>query len=153
MTFRHDFFWDFKECHLNPFFLADRTQHNTYVKGVVKVYLPDIGERLISNVWYVPTFKKNLLSLVTIRQAGHQVIMEDGLVKINSVKQNMKIVMTGYEDGKLLRMKWTVIPRHSDFAGSVSTGISPIILWHVRYGHLNFESLSQLQKQGMVKGL
>jgi hypothetical protein len=41
---------------------------------------------MISNVCYVPTFKKNFLSLVTIRQARHRVIMEDGLVKINSVK-------------------------------------------------------------------
>jgi len=73
--------------------------------------------------------------------------MEDGLVKINSVKQNLKTIMTGYEDGKLLRMKGTVIPRHFDFAGAVTTGISPIRLWHVRYGHLNFEGLSQLQKQ------
>ena len=108
---------------------------------------------MISNVWYVPTFKKNLLSLVTIQQTGHMVIMEDGLVKINSVKQNMKTLMTGYEDGKMLRMKGTFIPRHSDFVGAESTNISPIILWHVRYGHLNFDSLSQLQKQGMVKGL
>ena len=60
---------------------------------------------MISNVWYVPKFKQNLLSLVMIRQAGHMVIMEDGLVKINSVKQNMKKMMIGYEDGKLLRMK------------------------------------------------
>jgi hypothetical protein len=65
----------------------------------------------------------------------------------------MKIVMTCYEDGKLLRMKGTIIPRHSDFVGTVSTGISPIRLWHVRYGHLNFEILSQLQKQGKFKGL
>ena len=61
--------------------------------------------------------------------------------------------MTGYEDGKLLRMKGTVIPRHSDFAGTLSTGISPIRLWHVRYGHLNFESLPQLHKQRILKGL
>ena len=101
---------------------------------------------MISNVWYVPTFKQNLLSLVTIRQVGNMVIMEDGLVKINSVKQNMKIVMTGYEDGKLLRMKRTIIPRNSDFAGAASIEISPIRFWHVRYGHINFECLSQLQK-------
>ena len=72
------------------------------------------------------------------------VIMEDGLVKINSVKQNMKTVMTGYEDGKLLRMKGAVIPRNSNFASATSTNISPIRLWHVRYGHLKFEILSQL---------
>jgi transposase InsO family protein len=152
MTFIRDF-WNFQECHLNFVFLADNTKHTPYGKGVVKVYLPNVGERMISNVWYAPTFKKNLLSLVTIRQAGHQMIMEDGLVNINSVKQNMKTMMTGYEDGKLLRMKGIVIPRHFDFAGEVSTGISPIRLWHVRYGHLNFESLSQLQKQWMVKVL
>ena len=80
-------------------------------------------------------------------------IMEDGLVKINSVKQNMKTVMAGYEDGKLLRMKGIVIPRNSDFAGVASTDISPTKLWQVKYGHLNFDSLSQLQKHGMVKGL
>jgi hypothetical protein len=153
MTFRRDFFWNFQECHLNSIFLEDNNKHNPYGKGVVKVYLPDIREQMISNVWYVPTFKKNLLSLVTIQQEGHQVIMEDGLVKINSVKQNMKTMMTSYEDGKLLRMKGTVIPRHSDFVGAISTCISPIRLWHVRYGHLNFESISQLKKQGMVKGL
>jgi hypothetical protein len=108
---------------------------------------------MISNVWYIPTFKKNLLSLVTIRQVGHRVIMEDGLVKINSIKQNMKTVMTSYKYGKLLRKKGTVIPRHSDLVGTISTCISPIILWHVRYGHINFESLSRLKKQGMVKGI
>eukprot|EP00253_Pinus_taeda_P028910 PITA_28910 len=153
MTCRSDFFWNFQDFQLNSIFLADDTKHTPYGKGAVKVFLPGIGEKIIFNVWYVPSFKKKVLSLVTIRQAGHQVIMEDGLVKINSVKQNLKTVMTGYEDGKLLWMKGTVIPRHSDFAGAVTTGISPIRLWHVRYEHLNFESLSQLQKQGTVKGL
>jgi hypothetical protein len=88
-----------------------------------------------------------------IRQAGHQIIMEDGLVKFNSTKQNLKTVMTQYEDGMLLRMKGKVIPRKQDFARVVDSTISPIMLWHVRYGYFNFESLSQLQKQGMVRGL
>ena len=60
--------------------------------------------------------------------------------------------MTGYEDGKILRMKEKVIPLKKDFAGVVDSTISPIRLWHVQYKHLNFESLSQLQKQGMVRG-
>lgn len=88
-----------------------------------------------------------------IWQERHQVVMEDGLVRINSIKQNMKTVMTWYQDGKLLRMKGIVIPWKSDFVGATSVGISLIRLWHVRYGHLNFGGLSQLQKKGMVKGL
>jgi len=108
---------------------------------------------MISNVWYVPTFKKKLLHLVLIQQARHTIIMENGLIKINSTKENLKTIMTCYEDGKILRMKGRVVPRKKDFVGAIDLGISLIRLWHVRYGHLNFESLSQLQKQGMVKGL
>jgi hypothetical protein len=57
--------------------------------------------------------------------------MENGLVKINSTKENFKTIMTGYEDGKLLRMKGRVIPRKQDFAGAIDSRISPIRLWHV----------------------
>ena len=121
MTFRKDLFWSFNECKLNSVFLADDTVHTPQGKGCVKVSLPDIGEKLISNILYVPTFKKNLLSLVTILQAGHEISMRDGLIKINSIKQNYKTVMTGYEDGKLLRMKGTVIPRQHDFAAIVES--------------------------------
>eukprot|EP00253_Pinus_taeda_P014344 PITA_14344 len=71
MTCRRDFFWNCQDCQLNSIFLADDTKDTPYGKGAVKVFLPGIGEKTISNVWYVPTFKKNLLSLVTIRQAGH----------------------------------------------------------------------------------
>jgi hypothetical protein len=86
MTFRRDFFWTFQECKLISIFLVDDTTQTPYGRGPVKVSLLGIGEKMISNVWCVPTFKKNLLSLVTIRQEGHQVVMEDGWVKINSTK-------------------------------------------------------------------
>ena len=45
--------------------------------------------------------------------------MRDGLIKINSIKQNYKTVMTGYENGNILRMKGTIIPRKHDFAAIV----------------------------------
>jgi hypothetical protein len=35
-----------------------------------------------NDIEFLPTFKNNLLSLGMIRQARHQIIMEDGLVKI-----------------------------------------------------------------------
>ena len=91
MNFRKYFFWSFNERTLNSFFLVDDTVHTPQGKGCVEVYIPDIGEKLISNIWYVPTFKKNLLSLVTIRQAGHAISMRDGLVTIHSIKKIIKL--------------------------------------------------------------
>jgi hypothetical protein len=74
---------------------------------------------MILNVWYVPTFKKSLLPLTMIRQVGHEITMEDGLFKINSIKQNFKTNMIGYLDGNRLRMKGKVIPRKHNFAGQL----------------------------------
>lgn len=47
---------------------------------------------------------------------------------------NYKTLMIGYENGKLLRIKGTIIPRIQEFTGLVETGITPIRLWHVRFG-------------------
>jgi len=78
----------------NSIFLADDTTNTPYGKGLVKVSLPEIGEKMISNFWYVPTFKNNLLYLVMIQQAVYQIIMEYGLVKINITIFFLKTVMT-----------------------------------------------------------
>jgi hypothetical protein len=75
MTYHRDYFWNYQDVQLITIYLDDDTTHIPQGKGSVKVFLPIIGEKWISNVWYVPTFKKNLLSLVTIQQVGHQIIM------------------------------------------------------------------------------
>jgi hypothetical protein len=84
---------------------------------------------------------RKIVILVSIRQVGHQIIMEYGLVKINLIKENLKIMMTRYEDAKLLRMKGKVIPKKHDFAGAINSEISSFRLWHFQFGLLNFESL------------
>jgi hypothetical protein len=66
MTYCRDYFCNYQYVQLNPIYLVDDTTHIPQGKGSVKVFIPVIGEKWISNVWYVPTFKKKLLSLVTI---------------------------------------------------------------------------------------
>ena len=76
---------------LNPIFLVDDTTYTPQGKGFVFFSLPGIGKVLLSNVWYVPSFKNNLLSLVLIKQGGHRIIMEYGWININLVKQISKL--------------------------------------------------------------
>jgi hypothetical protein len=109
--------------------LADDTTHIPQGKCSMKVFLPRIGEKWISNVWYVPSFKKKMLSLVTIRQASHQIIMQDGSVKIKSKNDNLKTIMTRYEDGKLLRMNGKVIQRKQEVATTMNSEMSSFRLW------------------------
>jgi hypothetical protein len=154
MTYHIYYFWNYKYFQLNTIFLADDTNHIPQGKGSVKVFLPGIGEKWISNVWYVPIFKKKLLSLVTIKQAGHQFIMLNGLVKIKikSEKDNLKIIMTEYEDGELLRMNGKVIQIKEEVATTMNSEMSSFRLWNFRFGHLNFDSLLKLKSQDLEKG-
>jgi hypothetical protein len=71
-----------------------------------------------------------LLSLVTIKQVGHQIVMQDGLVKIKLEKDNLKTIITGYEDGKLLRINGKVIQRKQEVATTVNSEMSSFKLWH-----------------------
>jgi hypothetical protein len=66
MCYRKYYFWTYQDMELNPIYLADDTTHTPQGKGSVHFSLPGIGKVLLSNVWYVPTFKNNLLSLVLI---------------------------------------------------------------------------------------
>jgi hypothetical protein len=102
-----------------------------------------------NSVYQILIIKK--LSLVTIKQVGHQIVMQYGLVKINSEK-DLKTIMTRYEDGKLLRMNGKVIQRKEEVATTMNFEMSSFRLWHFRFGHLNFDSLLKLKSQYLVKG-
>jgi hypothetical protein len=68
---------------LNPIYLENDTTYNPQGKCSMYFTFQGIGEASISNFWYVSTLKNNLLYVVLIRQGSHQLIMEDGFIKIN----------------------------------------------------------------------
>jgi hypothetical protein len=67
MCYIKDHFWKYWDMKLNPIYLEDDTTHTPKGKGYLPFSLPGIGKLLLSNVWYVLTFQKNLLSLVLIK--------------------------------------------------------------------------------------
>ena len=63
------------------------------------------------------------------------------------------IVVTGVEDDKLLQLKGTSSNSQntaifSQYSGNLSSGL----LWHVKFGHISYESL-RLEKQKGIQGL
>ena len=63
MTFQRKFIWNFRKEELRSINLADNTSNASVGIGDVKMLLLDGKAKIIKNVWYVPTLKKNLLSL------------------------------------------------------------------------------------------
>ena len=68
---------------------------------------------------------------------------------VKDVQDHYKVVSTGTRVGGLYRLDVTV-KRH---VALTSQETSTAELWHHKYGHLNYNDLSLLQRKSMVEGL
>lgn len=74
--------------------------------------------------------------------------MFDGKVEIRRSSDN-KVVMSGFEDEKLLKLQGTCVrSKNFSFMAHQEKGtLSSYLLWHARFGHLNFNNLCLLKQQ------
>ena len=68
MTFRKDFFETFSDQIDGVVHLADKSQLKPSRIGSVRLKLSGLADYILSDVIYVPQLKRNLISLVQIRQ-------------------------------------------------------------------------------------
>lgn len=151
-TFRKDFFETFNDKVDGVVYFANRSQLKPLGIGSVRLKLPRLEDYILSNVLYLPQFKRNLISLVHIRQQGHSIHMYDGIIEIKRASDRV-IIMTGVEEDKLLKLKGTSSTSHH-IAHLVqhSGNLSSSLLWHARFGHISYDSLKLLKRNG-VQGL
>ena len=89
------------------------------------------------------------MSLVQIRDQVHSIHMFYGRVYIRNSFEN-QVIMTEYEDGMLLKLKGSFARVHnfSCLSQHREGTLSYNLLWHARYGNLNYNSLCFLKKNG-----
>jgi hypothetical protein len=153
MTFRRDFFEDLNDNVDGIVYFADKSNLKPSTIGTIRLKFLGLLNFLLHNVLYLPELKRSLLSLVLIRQQGHSVHMIGGKVEVRKDSDNM-LVMTGMEDGRLLKLNGTSAHTHNvAYLFDHGEGImSSSLLWHARFGHINYDSLRLLRKNG-VSGL
>jgi hypothetical protein len=150
MTFRRDFFKNFDDNVDGVVYFADRSSLKPSRMGTIRLKLPGLLNFLLHNVLYLLELQRNMLSLVHIRQQGHYVHMFSGKVEIRKDFDNM-VVMTRMEDGRILKPNGK--SSHTHIVAYLSHHDSSIIpsslLWHARFGHINYVSLRLLRKNGV----
>jgi hypothetical protein len=108
MTFQRDFFADFNDNVDGIVYFADKSSLKPSKIGTVRFKLLGFPDFLLHDVLYLPKLRSNFLALVHIRQQGHSIHIFGGKVEIRKSSENM-VVMTGVEDGRLLKLKGTSI--------------------------------------------
>lgn len=117
-------------------------------KGSVQIQTSKSSHQTISNVFYVPGLKSNLLSVGQLQEKGYEIIIKDGVCRIQDPMKGL-ITQVSMTANRMfpLSIQRDILPC---FAAVVKDAAW---LWHFRYGHLNFSGLKLLQQKNMVTGL
>jgi hypothetical protein len=139
MTFRRDFFEEFTDNVDGAVYFADKSKLKPSGLGTIRLKLPGLPDFLLHDVLYLPELRRNLLSLVHIRQQGHSIHMFDGKVEVRKASDH-SLVMTGIEEERLLKLQGTSArAQNFSYSSHYDEGTFPSsLLWHARFGHLNY---------------
>ena len=109
-------------------------------RGNILFRVKDGSHQIISNVYYVPNMKSNVLSLGQVLEKYYDIHLKEMTNEIKKVKMSKNRIF-------LLNI-------HNNIAKCLKAyHKDPFWIWHLRYDHLNFEGLELLSKKNVVKGL
>ena len=151
MTHIKDFFEDFTDNVDGVVYFVDQSKIKPSGLGTIRLKLPGLPDFLLHHVLYLPQLKRNLLSLVHIHQQGHSIHMFDGKLEVRKASDH-SLVMRGIEEERLFKLQGTSAhAQHFSYNSHHEVGTLPSsLLWHARFGHLNYDSLRLLKKNGVA---
>jgi len=127
---------------------GDGSQVQIHGLGSVVVEGRHQQHKVLTDVYYIPALKSNIISLGQLEEKGFKCVLENG--KLSVFDQEHTLLMSA--------------PRTGNRLYTVKLGsVSPVCLltktedaawvWHARFGHLNFRALRDLSCKGMVIGM
>lgn len=118
------------------------------------------GNKRLSEVLYVPGLCKNLLSVGRLADEGHFTLFGAKNCWVFAQDKPTKVLFTGSRShsNSLYRLN-TSLSGNANLSPPLSLNLATLTppglteLWHKRLGHLNFQTLYNFSRQGLVTGL
>lgn len=144
-----EWFSDIDEDYKHHVKLGDNSKMAVMGKGNVRM---EIGgaSHIITNVYYIPELKNNLISIGQLLEKGFSILMQNGVCRLYHPSRGfiMETVMTV---NRMFVVTAKTMPQESTCFKTSSEDNT--FLWHCRYGHLSYKGLMTLKDGDMVKGL
>ncbi|GJR49295.1 zinc finger, CCHC-type containing protein [Tanacetum coccineum] len=117
-------------------------------RGSILLGCKNNEQKIVSDIYYIPNLRSNILSLGQLTEIGCKIIMDGNK-------------LTLYDKNKKLLIK---VERSKNRLYSITLQIeAPICLlanvdnqawlWHARLGHLNFDDINKMTRKGLVEGI
>jgi hypothetical protein len=120
------------------------------IQGMGAVVMQDrnVGHKVLTEVYYIPELKSNILSLGQLEEKGFKYVGENG--KLCVFDQERTLLISAPRVGNRLYLaKFGLTPPVCLLAQSDDESWR----WHARFGHLNFRSLNELSAKSLVDGM
>ncbi|KAK2381647.1 hypothetical protein QL285_069238 [Trifolium repens] len=146
MTGNRSILTDFDNCLNTKIKLANSKSIDAKGIGYIVIQRKNGRKSVIEKVLYVPGMQCNLMSVGQLLDKGFKVVLEDGTLQLFDPKKNL-ILKSAQSKNRTFKTQLKAI-EYECLAATTESKDSE--LWHKRYGHLNFKSLSQLNSKNMV---
>ena len=149
MSVNREWFSELNESFKQTVKLGNDSRIAVMGKGSVRMQVNGIVQ-VISNVYYIPELKNNLLSIGQLQEKGLAVLIQNGTCKVYHERKGviMHSDMSGNRMFYFLAGMVSKAPRCMQIQSMDESH-----LWHCRFGHLSYKGLHALAHKGMVEGL
>lgn len=145
MTCHREWFVEFEEIKSSKILLGDYTTIETLGVGTVKLNTRGGTIKMLKNVRYVPSLRRNLISTGTLDKLGFKHCGGDSKVIF---MKNSKVALWGpLVNGMYILEGETVLPEVCNT--QISSVSAP--LWHSRLGHMSYKNLQILVNNGILR--
>jgi hypothetical protein len=116
--------------------------------GSVVLQTKKEGHKVLTEVYYIPKLKSNIVSLGQLEEGGCKVVLENGYYNVYDIER-LLLAHAPWVSNHLYLLKMHLA---APICLKAKTD-DQAWLWHGRYGHLNFIALRELGQKGMVEGI
>lgn len=104
-------------------------------KGSIRMQLNGITQ-VISDVYYIPELKNNLLSIGQLQEKGLAILIQDGSCKVFHPMRGL-IMQTNMSGNRMFYVSASMQPKNSLCLQAEVESDKEAHMWHCRFGHLN----------------
>jgi len=148
MSSNKEFFTNLDESIAGNIVFGDNTKVLIKGKGDILIRTKNSIHHLISQVYYVPSLKSNILSLGQRLEISYDIHMKNRSLTLKDMFQNL--ITKEY----MARNRMFFLKVQVDHPKCLKTCVKDDSwIWHLRLAHLNFGGLKSLAQEKMVNGL
>ena len=118
-------------------------------KGNIRLQIVGVTQ-VITDVFYIPELKNNLLSIRQLQERGVAILVQHGVCRVYHPKKGL-IMQTAMSTNKMFILLAKILSKAPTCFQTILEDNTH--LWHCRYGHLSFKGLRTLQHKQIVRGL